>query len=162
MHSLEEIAHSFIDIAHRIVWSVAATTDKDGRPRTRVLHPVWEWDGTQLTGWVATSPMSAKAAHLSNTPVMSLTYWDDTHDTCTADCDTAWDDTPEQRSASWERFKTAPPPVGYDPAVIPGWDNPQAPAFGVLRLMPRHLRVMPGTLLTTGVGELMTWRREPR
>ncbi len=159
MHTLENIADPFIAIAHRIVWAVAATIDTSGQPRTRMLHPVWEWDGTQLTGWVATSPLSVKAEHLARTPAMSLTYWDATHDTCTADCDATWEDASAQRAAGWERFKTAPAPVGYDPAIIPGWDNPQAPAFGVLRLTPRRIRLMPGTLMLAGQGELMTWRR---
>ena len=44
-------------LAHRIVWCTVATTGADGRPRTRVLHPIWEWDGTGLTGWIATSPV---------------------------------------------------------------------------------------------------------
>ncbi|MGL5911519.1 MAG: hypothetical protein ACRCZP_16085, partial [Phycicoccus sp.] len=127
MHPLERVAPAFVDVAHRIVWSVAATTDTAGQPTTRVLHPLWEWDGRHLTGWIATSPLSPKARHLAAHPSLSLTYWDATHDTCTADCDTAWDDLPEERAAGWDRFTHAPAPVGYDPAVIPGWDDAQSP-----------------------------------
>jgi hypothetical protein len=159
MSSLETTAPSFVEMAHRIVWSVAATVDRAGRPRTRVLHPYWEWDGTDLTGWVLTSPQSVKAGHLAATPQISFTYWAPNHDTCTADCDVEWEDTPEQRQAGWDRFLNAPAPVGYDPQIIPGWDSPAAPGFGVLRLQPTALRVMPGTLLAGGAGELNTWRR---
>lgn len=159
MSSLETIAPPFVDMAHRIVWSVAATVDPAGRPRTRVLHPFWEWDGTDLTGWVLTSPQSVKAAHLAATPQISFTYWAANQDTCTADCDVEWEDSPEQRQAGWDRFASAPDPVGYDPKIIPGWDSPAAPGFGVLRLRPSALRVMPGTLLAGGPGELHTWRR---
>lgn len=156
--TLDQVAPAFVAMAHRIVWAVAATADPEGRPATRVLHPIWEWDGDRLTGWIATSPLSPKARHLTDHPSMSITYWDATHDTCTADCDTTWEDTPEQRAAGWDRFANAPAPVGYDPAIVPGWDDPQAPAFGILRLTPRHLRVMPGSLMLTGQGELLTWR----
>jgi hypothetical protein len=154
----DQIAPAFVAMAHRIVWSVAATTGSSGQPATRVLHPIWEWDGTSLSGWIATSPQSPKARDLASNPSMSITYWDATHDTCTADCDTAWEDSPEERAAGWDRFKQAPAPVGYDPAIIPGWTDPQVPAFGILRLTPRHLRVMPGSVLLAGQGEVLSWR----
>lgn len=160
MHHLTAVAPQFVEMAHRIVWCVGATVDPSGRPRTRVLHPVWEWDEAagQLTGWIATGPQSPKAADLATTPSLSLTYWNPTQDTCTADCDVSWDDTPELRIAGWERFRTAPAPVGYDPAIIPGWDTPESEAFGVIRLAPRRLRVMPGAMMAGGPGELLTWR----
>ncbi|MCB8968188.1 MAG: pyridoxamine 5'-phosphate oxidase family protein, partial [Ardenticatenaceae bacterium] len=48
MHELTEIAPAFVEMAHRIVWCNAATVDSKGRPRSRVLHPIWQWDGTRL------------------------------------------------------------------------------------------------------------------
>jgi hypothetical protein len=161
MSELSIVAPAFVEMAHRIVWCVAATTDPSGRPTTRVLHPIWEWDGTALTGWIATSPLSPKAAHLSEQPSMSVTYWHPDQDTCTADCDAAWDDTPELREEGWRRLAEGPEPVGYDPAIIPGWDSPSSPAFGVLRLSPVRLRVMPGSVLMRGEGEVLTWRARP-
>lgn len=158
MPQLDQVAPAFVAMAHRIVWCVAATTDPGGRPATRVLHPIWEWTGTALTGWIATSPLSPKAGDLAVSPSLSLTYWDPSHDTCTADCDTVWDDSPELRAEGWDRFKNGPVPVGYDPAIIPVWTDPQNPAFGVLRLSPRRLRVMPGSVMLAGQGELLTWR----
>lgn len=158
MTDLSAIAPAFVDMAHRIVWCTVATVDASGHPRSRVLHPIWEWDGEQLTGWIATTPQSPKAAHLAAEPHVSLTYWDQTHDTCTADCATVWENTPEQRKAGWDRFANAPEPVGYDPSIVPPWTAPEAEAFGILRLEPTRLRVMPGTLITAGTGELLTWR----
>jgi hypothetical protein len=158
MTTLESIAPAFVDMAHRIVWAVVGTTRPDGTPATRVLHPVWEFDGTSLTGWIATSPLSPKAADLAHSPHLSVTYWAANQDTCTADCDVSWDTSPEDRAAGWNRFKEAPAPVGYDPAIIGGWDTPESPTFGIIRLRPRYLRVMPGTMITAGSGELQTWR----
>jgi hypothetical protein len=158
MHSIDTIAPPFIELAHRVVWCVVATTDEHGSPASRVLHPIWEFDGTSLTGWIATSPLSPKAQHLSRTPEVSITYWEPSHDTCTAHCTTSWDDSPELRQAGWDRFKHGPAPVGYDPALIPGWNDPQEPAFGMLRLTPTRLRLMPGSLMMAGRGELLTWR----
>ena len=159
MSELAAVAPAFVGMAHRIVWAVAATTNTKGQPSTRVLHPIWEWDGTDLTGWIATSPESLKARHLDAAPALSLTYWDATQDTCTADCDATWDATPELRREGWERFANGPAPVGYVPSLIPGWTDPDVASFGVLRLRPRRLRVMPGSLMMKGVGELLTWIR---
>jgi hypothetical protein len=158
MSELSTTAPAFIAVAHRIVWCTVATAGADGRPHTRILHPIWEWDGDALIGWVLTSPRSPKARDLDARPAVSLTYWDSTHDVATADCDTAWELGAEERQAGWDRFARGPAPVGYDPSIIPQWPDPQAPEFGVLRLEPRALRVMPGTLMLQGTGELLTWR----
>jgi hypothetical protein len=155
---LASVAPAFVEMAHRIVWCVAATTGRDGTPRTRVLHPIWEWDGEALTGWILTSPRSPKAAELRAVPALSLTYWTTNQDTCTADCGAVFEDGPAARRAGWDRFATGPAPVAYDPAIIPMWTDPDVPEFGVLRLTPTRLRVMPGSLMAGGTGELLTWR----
>ena len=48
MDDLAHVAPAFIEMAHRIVWCSAATVDTHGRPRSRILHPIWQWDGQQL------------------------------------------------------------------------------------------------------------------
>ena len=50
MSSLEQTATAFVEMAHRIVWATVATVDGRGRPRGRILHPYWVWDGTSLVG----------------------------------------------------------------------------------------------------------------
>jgi Pyridoxamine 5'-phosphate oxidase len=157
MTDLNIIGPAFVTMAHRIVWCTVATTDTNNRPRTRVLHPIWEWDGSALTGWIATGPTSAKRKHLDANPHISLTYWDTSQDTCTADCAVSWDAEPAAKTTGWNRFATAPAPVGYDPSIIPGWTKPEDESFGILRLTPHRLRLMPGALMMTGQGELLTW-----
>ena len=157
MDSLVEIAPAFVETAHRIVWCTVATLDREGLPRTRILHPIWEWDGQKLTGWIATGKTPVKVAGLEATPNISLTYWDAQQDTCTADCEAEWIDDGE-RETLWTRFVEGPEPVGYDPATIPPWaDGPLSPTFSGLRLTPYRLRVMPGSAMLDGVG-LQTWR----
>ena len=158
MSSIEYIAPAFVEMAHRIVWCTVATVDQEGRARSRVLHPIWEFADGTLTGWIATSPLSPKRGHLDANPTVSLTYWDPTHDTCTADCDVVWRLDAESKQAAWDRFAQAPEPVGYDPSMIPGWDAPSSEGFGVLELTPRALRVMPASVMMAGEGELLTWR----
>ena len=158
MTPLEQIAPAFVEMAHSIVWASVATVDANGRPRTRILHPIWEWDGTQLQGWIATAPQSPKARDLAGTPYVSLTYWDPTHDTCTADGTATWRDDLADRQALWDTFSSTPPPLGYDPRIIPMWqDGPTSEQFAVLRLSPYRLRVMRGTVMTNGEGAPLTW-----
>ena len=66
MDELSETAPAFVEMAHRIVWASVATVGPDERPRSRVLHPIWEWDGERLTGWVATGPTPLKVEHLEH------------------------------------------------------------------------------------------------
>jgi hypothetical protein len=158
MAQLSDIAPAFVAMAHRIVWASAATVDSAGRLRSRVLHPLWTWDGTALTGVIATSPTPLKRAHLGRAPFVSLNYWTPDHDTCTAECQVEWILDDDGRRAVWSAFVEAPAPVGYDPAIIPAWaGGPTAPGFAGLRLTPWRLRVMPGTVMTARQGEVLTW-----
>ncbi len=158
MTSLDRIAPAFVAMAHSIVWASVATVDADSKPRSRILHPIWDWDGTDLFGWVATVPSPVKRGHLAVHPDVSVSYWTTTHDTCSAECLVEWYSDDETRAAVWQKFATAPAPVGYDPAILPFWaDGPTSDQFAVLRLAPYRIRVMPGTVLTQGVGEAQGW-----
>ena len=158
MHTLTETAPAFVEMAHRIVWCSAASVDGQGRPRSRILHPIWQWDGATLRGWIATGPTPAKRAHLEAAPYLSLSYWSPNHDTCVAECRAAWAFDDDTRRAVWQRFVDAPPPVGYDPRMIPAWDSPTSPAFAALTLEPWRLRVFPGSVLLGQGGQVLTWR----
>jgi hypothetical protein len=159
MHDLSVTAPAFVEMAHRIVWASVATVGPDERPRSRVLHPIWEWDGTALTGWIATAPTPIKRHHLEHSPFVSCNYWAADHDTCVAECRAEWIFDDDGRAEVWEKFATGPEPVGYDPAMIPVWESPTSPMFAAWRLEPWRLRVMPGSVLMTGglEGETLTW-----
>lgn len=159
MTDLAKIAPEFVAMAHRIVWCSAGTVDAKGRPRTRVLHPLWIWDGKGLHGWIATGPTPRKRAELAVSPFLALNYWAPSQDTCLAECRASWAFDDATRREVWDLFKNAPGPVGYDPAIIPPWkDGPTSPAFAALRLEPWRLRVMPGSAMVGGGGEILTWR----
>jgi hypothetical protein len=158
MTPLAEIAPAFVEMAHSIVWASVATVDPNGRPRSRILHPIWEWNGTDLIGWIATSPSPIKHTDLAVHPDVAVSYWTTTHDTCSADCAAQWYFDDETRTAVWDKFKNGPAPVGYDPAIIPAWrDGPMSAAFAALHLTPRRLRVLPGTVMTQGTGDVLSW-----
>ena len=89
---------------------------------------------------------------------MSVNYWAPSHDTCSAECLVEWYSDDETRKAVWDKFANGPDPVGYDPTIIPMWkDGPTSDAFAALRLTPYRLRVMPGSVMTQGEGEVLLW-----
>jgi general stress protein 26 len=134
--AFSDIEDEFNQRVARIVWCTAATIDRKGRPRTRILHPIWEGP----TGWIATGPQSLKAKHLAANPHMSLTYWDPQHQQIYIDCKAEWDNSSEQKKRIWELYKSTPPPLGYDPGMI--WKGgPEDETFGVLKLTPWRIEV---------------------
>lgn len=158
MSDLKDVAPGFVEMAHRIVWCSAATVDAQGRPWSRVLHPIWVWDGKDLVGWIGTGPTPLKRAHLEAHPYVSLNYWAPSQDTCVAECRASWGFDEETRAMVWNLLRDGPEPVGYDPAIIPGWDSPASGGFAALRLDPWRIRVFPGSVMMGQGGEILTWR----
>jgi hypothetical protein len=160
MTDLAQTAPAFVEMAHTIVWATVATVDRAGRPRSRILHPYWTWDGTTLAGWIGTMQTPLKVAHLERSPYVSCAYWTPSHDHCIAECRAEWAMDDETRTRVWNLFKETPEPLGYDPGSlgVPGWDSPTAPAFAVLRLRPWRLRVFPGSITRGEGGQILTWQ----
>jgi pyridoxine/pyridoxamine 5'-phosphate oxidase len=146
-----DIAGEFNKRVARIVWCTVATVDGKGRPRTRILHPIWEPDGKgAVVGYIATNRHSYKERHIAANPNVSLTYWDQQHEQVYVDATADWLDSPEDKQRIWDYFKNTPPPYGYDPALIwrEGLENSD---FGVLRLTPRRIELY-------GIADLMAAR----
>ena len=125
-----EIEDEFIRRVHTMVWCNVATVDHLQRPRSRILHPIWEG----ATGWIATHRNSYKRTHLIHNHYVSLAYITDIHKPVYVDCTAAWVEERDQKVRIWDLFKNTPPPLGYDPAidfVSPDHDN-----FGLLKLTP--------------------------
>lgn len=125
----------FMRRVSRIVWCSVATIDRAGNPRTRILHPIYEVIDGKPVGYIATGRHSLKEKHLANNPYVSCSYWDAKQEQVYVDAKADWLDAPEERQRIWDLFKSTPPPLGYDPAMI--WQaGPVAEDFGVLRLTP--------------------------
>lgn len=133
--TFDEIRDDFMARVQRIVWCTVATVDGKGRPRSRILHPLWEGS----TGWIATGPSSFKAKHLARTPYVSLTYWDPQHEQVYADCRAEWEESLDEKRRLWELYKATPPPYGYDLAMF--WKSPEDPALGLLKLTPWRIEI---------------------
>jgi general stress protein 26 len=135
MSSFTDVADTFRARVERTVWCTMATVDRRGRPRSRIVHPIWEG----ATGWLLTGRASTKGRDLDRSPCTSLTYWDQVNEQVHVDCDTTWIEDLAERDRVWNLFKDAPFPVGYDPGLF--FKAPDDPTCGVLRLVPHVLPV---------------------
>jgi len=148
-----EIEAEFIQRVHTMVWCNVATVDSRNRPRSRVLHPIWEGS----TGWITTHRSSHKARHLERNPYVSLAYIANIHTPVYADCKAEWVDDLDEKHRIWELFKSTPPPLGYDPALEFG--SPEHEDFGLLKLTPWRIDLVsfPAPSFEEGT---KVWRRK--
>lgn len=128
------------------VYCVMATVDRQNRPRTRLLHPIWAGP----LGWVITWPQSHKAKHLAHNPHVSLAYWHDKEKPVYIEAVAEWitDRTEQQRI--WQLHQTIPPPLGFDPE--PHYGTIDHHYFGILQFTPWRIEL--GHLW----GEPLIWR----
>lgn len=130
------------DIVESVVWSMVTTVGADGRPRMRLLHPVWFWGGDEPMALIGTRPTALKRAHLAANPVLSCSYWSPAHHhTVVVDADAAWLPASDHADA-WARIASVPEPMGYDPAPI--WPNgPGGDGFAVIVARPFRITARP-------------------
>jgi general stress protein 26 len=130
VESFAEIENALIERAHRAVWCTLATVDAHGRPRTRIVHTIW--DGQ--TGWATTRRGTPKLDDLAANPRVSLAYTSDLLHPVYADCLAWWVDDPSSKRRVWELFLAAPSPLGFDPGSMFG--SVDDPGYGVLKFEP--------------------------
>ena len=140
VESFSEIESEFNARVERIVWCTVATTDRKGRLRSRLLHPIWEAKTENPRGWIMTGRNSHKAKHIEVNPHITLTYWDPQHEQVYADCHAQWNDNPDEKQRIWTLLTSTPEPYGYDP--IGFWpEGPTSPDCGLLQLDPWRVEV---------------------
>ncbi len=147
------IEEEFDKRVRKIVWCTVSTVDRNGRPRSRILHPIWEGHN----GWIATGRETLKTKHLAENPYVSLSYWDPDQKQVYVDCKAQWDDDPAQKERIWELYKSTPAPVGYDPGLI--WKGFDDPTFGLLKLTPWRIEISGLHEMTAGQPP-QVWRQE--
>jgi hypothetical protein len=136
-----EIEAELMARINTMVWCSAATIDRQGRPRSCILHPLWEG----AIAWVTTDPGSLKGRHLAVHPYVSLGYVSDVAKPAFADCHAEWIDDLAIKQHVWELCLATPPPMGFDPAPIYG--TPALPGagqrqFGLLKLTPYRIQLV--------------------
>jgi hypothetical protein len=145
-----------LTVAHQVVWSMVTTVDAGGRPRARVLHPVWERVGERPVGWILSRPTPVKTRHLAGNPHVSCSYLGVAHDVAYFDCTAGWVDDRDERRRVWSWVAALPPPVGYDPATIFP-EGPGSTGMRLLRLVPYRVQVGLAADLARGEGPRL-WR----
>jgi hypothetical protein len=131
----EDIQAEFMARAQHAVYCNVATVDPKGRPRSRVMHVVW--DGP--IGWVITAPWSHKGGHIAANPYVSLAYISHPMKPVYADCTAAWVQDTAEKQRVWELHKTIPPPLGFDPAD--GYGTIEHKDFGLLQFTPWRIEL---------------------
>jgi general stress protein 26 len=126
----EEIQKEFMARAQKSIYCNVATVDTKGRPRSRIMHLIW--DGP--IGWVITWPETHKAKHLANNPHVSIAYIGEPLKPVYVECTAAWVTDRSEKQRIWELHKTIPPPLGFDPG--PAYGSIDHKYYGLLRFTP--------------------------
>ncbi|WP_327092166.1 pyridoxamine 5'-phosphate oxidase family protein [Nonomuraea sp. NBC_01738] len=153
--SFASIEAEFNTYVGAIAYATMVTVDAKGRPRTRVLIPIWEnVDGTPL-GWLATYKTPVKAAHIAGNPHTNFSYWTQGNNSVAIDAVAEWADAPDVKSHVWRLYKkTSPRGAGYDLGNF--WRSPEDPQLHVLRLTPWRIQVIRGMDLRSRI-----WQAPP-
>jgi hypothetical protein len=88
VNRFEAIAAAFQSRTEETIWCSAATVKGRGRPRSRVLHPVWEGP----IDWVTTRRGTPKMRQPAANPHLSLAYVGAPFRTVYVECRAVWDD----------------------------------------------------------------------
>lgn len=139
--TLEDVTDMARPIVERIIWCTVTTVGPNLHPRSRLMHPVWWWDGDAPTALVTARPTALKIRHLAANPVVSCFYWDPAHDTVAIDAAAEWLDA-AARPLAWDQITRVDAPVGFDPAIIwPG--GPESSDCAIIRLTARRIVATP-------------------
>ncbi len=150
--AFEDIQAEFIARISKAVYCSMATIDEQSRPRSRIMHPIWEGVNNPV-GWAISWPLSHKAKHLERNPHVSLAYIQDKDKPVYVDGRAEWIDDPAEKLRVWELYKTTPPPLGFDPE--PHYGTIHHHYFGLLKFTPWRIEL--GSLQ----GEAIVWRPVP-
>lgn len=147
-----DLQAEFLARVSRAVYCTMATVDRQNRPRSRVMHPIW--DGP--IGWVISWPKSHKSTHLAHNPAVSLAYMSEPLRPVYVDGRAEWVDSVDEKLRIWDLHAATPPPLGFDPQ--PHYGSIEHHHYGLLRITPWRIEL--GDL----GGEPLVWRPrvEPR
>jgi general stress protein 26 len=138
----------FLERVSPMVYASMATVDTKDRPRSRVVHPVWEGS----TAWIVSWPETLKSKHLARNPHVSLAYIKDVQKPVYVECTAEWKNDRAEKLRVWDVIKQTPPPMGFDPE--PFWGTVDHVHFGLLKLTPWRIE------LYTLRGEPIIWRQK--
>ena len=154
-----DIEDDFNAVVSKIIWPSMTTIDRQGRPRTRIVHPIWEGS----TCFIMTGRSSLKVKHLEQQSAhLALCYVDleginPAANQVYVECKAEVIDEVEQKQRVWDLFKSYPRAVRLQPRpVFP--DRPEDAEFAVLKLTPWRVEVFSLTGAMSGGNQV--WRQD--
>lgn len=156
--SFAPMAEEFLLRTGEIVWCTATTVDSKGRPRSRILHPIWQVIDGLPVGWVVTGRTPIKTAHLAANPHLACMYWNPDQHTVSIDCLASWVSDLDTRRHVFDLFMTTPPPLGYDLRAF-GPEEHESEVFTPLRLDAWRVQMLRPEQLAVMDLVPRTWRR---
>ena len=138
----------------------ATTVDEQGRPRGRMLHPIFVVREGRPIGWAVTGRTPLKSRHLEANPHMSCSYWTPSHDTVFIDCVATWVEDDSKKQEVWQLFRDTPEALGWGAEAMTGYgpDEWRNRIFTPLRLEPWRVQVMSGQEYPGGNLTGRVWR----
>lgn len=155
--SFAEFQDDFLTWTAGIVWCTVTTVDGRGRPRSRVLHPIWEVIDDAPVGWVVTSKTPVKTRHIAANPHVACMYWSPAQNTVSIDAVASWVEDAETKRHVFDLFN-ATPPLGYDLGGF-GDEGPANPLFEPLRLDAWRVQLLRAEQMWTLDLTPRTWRK---
>jgi hypothetical protein len=162
MTAFSELEAEFLRITAATVFCTATTVGPHGRPRGRMLHPVFTVRDGLPVGWALTGRTPVKTRHLALNPHVLCSYWSPSHDTVFIDCVAAWVDDEREKQDIWEVFRDTPEPQGWGTSGLEGYgpDQWRAELFTPLRFDPWRVQVMPGAEYPFGRLTGLVWHAD--
>ena len=159
--TFQDIAAEFQSRVSRMVWCNVATVDDRGRPRSRLMHPIWDgpvgWIGTWLTSVRAGhATRSLKIRQIERNPYASLAYVSEPLTPVYVDCHVEVIEDVEGKRPFCDLACSLPPPYGFDPTQFFG--GLADPRFGVLRLVASRIALVE---FPAPPGKVIVWRAAP-
>ena len=141
-----DLQTEFLERVQQAVYCNMATIDFENRPRSRIVHPVWE----ESTGWIISWPATPKFKQIERNAHVSLAYIHDINKPVYVDGTAVWVTDRDEQWRVWHFYKTAPPPMGFDPE--PHFGTIDHMHFGLLKIIPWRIE------LYTLRGEAIIWQ----
>jgi len=153
-----DIEQDFLRFTADIVYCTVTTVDARGRPRSRVMHPIFEVVDGEPMGWAVTDRSPVKTRHLAANPHVACSYWSPAQNTVAVDCVATWVDDIAGKQHVWDLFRLTPPPLGWGDlsAYQPGGIT--HPLFQPLQLRPWRIQVLRADQVARGDFHPRSWQ----
>lgn len=142
-----------------IVYCTVTTVGPDRRPRSRIMHPVFEVVDGLPRGAVVTDRSPIKVRHLAENPHVSCSYWSPAQNVVHVDAIARWAEGDQEKQEVWDLCAGTPEPLGFDPGTSGYGDGGiHHPQFHPLVLTPYRVSVLHAQQLADGDYSPTVWQ----